>query len=70
MKTSQQESTAVQLVNQSTMAQLLGCSPRTIANLCRRKSIPFIKVGRLVRFQPDIVIKTLASPSNQKEVVQ
>ena len=65
MKILEDDPNTVQLVNQSTMAQLIGCSPRTIANLCRRKAIPFIKVGRLVRFQPDRVIEALASPTDR-----
>ena len=49
----------VQLVNQHRMAELLECTPRTIHNLHKRGKIPVVKVGRLVRFQPDRVIAAL-----------
>jgi excisionase family DNA binding protein len=55
-----EEPTTTQLVNQTTLAKIIDCSPRTIANLTSRKAIPFIKVGRLIRFQPDRVIEALA----------
>ena len=63
MQILQDDPNTAQLVTQSTMARLLQCSPRTIANLCRRKAIPYIKVGRLIRFRPDIVIEALAEAS-------
>tara|TARA_B100000959_G_scaffold252759_1_gene283078 strand:+ start:325 stop:519 length:195 start_codon:yes stop_codon:yes gene_type:complete len=60
MRNTLDEPTTTQLVNQAALAKILGCSPRTIANLTSRKAIPFIKIGRLIRFQPDRVVEALA----------
>jgi excisionase family DNA binding protein len=49
-----------ELCNQSRMAAILGCTPRTVGNLTRRGKIPVIRVGRLVRFQPHLVIEALS----------
>ena len=48
-----------ELCNQRQMAEILGCTPRTIGNLTRRGKIPVIRVGRLVRFQPGLVVAAL-----------
>lgn len=48
-----------ELVTQSQMAAVLGCTPRTIANLVARGKIPSIKIGRLRRYQPHLVIAAL-----------
>jgi len=48
-----------ELCNQRQMAEILGCTPRTVGNLVRRNKIPVIRVGRLVRFEPDKVIAAL-----------
>jgi len=53
------EQTTNQLVSQTEIAKILGCTPRTISNLIRRRKIPVIKVGNRNRFQPDAVLKTL-----------
>ena len=59
----------VQLVNQHRMAELLECTPRTIHNLHKRGKIPVVKVGRLVRFQPDRVIAALEeNPGHSKSL--
>lgn len=63
MRHKSEEPNTTQLVNQTTLAKIIGCSPRTIANLTRRRAIPFIKVGRLIRFQPERVIEALATPT-------
>jgi excisionase family DNA binding protein len=34
------------------MAQYYRCDIRTITNLMRRRILPFVKIGRLVRFNP------------------
>ena len=52
--------TGNRLVNQSEIARMLGCTPRTVGNLTRRGKIPVIRVGRLVRFQPHLVIEALS----------
>ena len=48
-----------EICTQSRMAAILGCTPRTIGNLARRNRIPVIRVGRLVRFEPEKVIAAL-----------
>jgi len=54
------ETTGTRLIDQRELARLLGCNPRTISNLLRRRRIPVIKVGSLNRFQPDRVVAALA----------
>ncbi len=49
-----------QLVSQTEIAKILGCTPRTISNLIRRRKIPVIKVGSLNRFQPERVVEALS----------
>ena len=51
------------MIDQRELADLLGCNPRTISNLIRRRKIPVVKVGTLNRFQPDRVIEALAEAS-------
>jgi excisionase family DNA binding protein len=34
------------------MAEYYRCDIRTITNLMRRRVLPFVKIGRLVRFNP------------------
>ena len=65
MKNNINETSGTHLINQRELADLLGCNPRTISNLLRRRKIPVVKVGTLNRFQPDRVIEALseASPS-------
>ena len=52
--------TGNRLVNQSEIARMLGCTPRTVSNLIRRRKIPVIKVGALNRFQPEKVVEALS----------
>jgi excisionase family DNA binding protein len=42
------------------IARAAKCSPRTIDNLMARRAIPFIKIGRLVRFDVAKVKAALA----------
>jgi excisionase family DNA binding protein len=42
------------------IAREVKCSPRTIDNLMARRAIPFIKIGRLVRFDVAKVKAALA----------
>jgi excisionase family DNA binding protein len=42
------------------LAREVKCSPRTIDNLMARRAIPFIKIGRLVRFDVSKVKAALA----------
>mgnify|MGYP003978192543 CR=1 FL=1 len=52
-----------QLVSQTEIAKILGCTPRTISNLIRRREIPVIKVGNRNRFLPDSVLRALSAAS-------
>lgn len=54
------------LVNQSQMAEVLGCTPKTVANLVRRGKIPSIKVGDLRRYQPHLVIAALTVEAEEE----
>src|SRR5664280_1631238 len=45
------------------MAALLGVSLRTLVNLRRRQALPYIKMGRLIRYRRDAVESTLKSYS-------
>ena len=60
MKNNIVETTGTRLLDQRELARLLGCNPRTISNLLRRRRIPVIKVGSLNRFQLDRVVAALA----------
>ncbi len=40
------------LIDVPILAERLGCSERHIRRLCHERRIPFMKVGRLVRFDP------------------
>tara|TARA_Y100000588_G_scaffold238411_1_gene252118 strand:+ start:2020 stop:2247 length:228 start_codon:yes stop_codon:yes gene_type:complete len=53
----------IQLVSQIEIARILGCTTRTISNLIRHRKIPVIKVGNRNKFQPDVVLETLARAS-------
>jgi hypothetical protein len=38
----------------------LGCSSRHLANLRARRLIPFFRLGRLIRYDPEAVARALA----------
>lgn len=40
------------LIDVETAAERCGVSPRQIRNLVYKRQIPFVKIGRLVRFHP------------------
>lgn len=40
-------------------AKVMGCTPRTIDNLMKKKTIPFYKVGRRVFFKEQEILKAL-----------
>lgn len=44
-----------QLVTAEEIATRCGVSPRQIRNLVYKRQIPFVKIGRLVRFDPDSI---------------
>jgi excisionase family DNA binding protein len=50
-----------QLIDMSTLAERLGDSPRHIRRLVAERRIPYIKVGRHVRFDPTDITAWLES---------
>jgi len=47
----------VKLLNVTEVAQLIGVKPSTIYQWTHQGFIPYVKVGKLVRFKPDAVMK-------------
>ena len=47
----------VKLLNVTEVAQLIGVQPSTIYQWTHLGFIPHVKVGKLVRFKPDAVMK-------------
>ena len=47
----------VKLLNVTEVAQLIGVQPSTIYQWTHQGFIPYVKVGKLVRFKPDAVMK-------------
>jgi len=58
-KAVQAEETASKLLTYQDLARRIGCTVRHIQMLVRRRHIPSIKCGRLVRFRWESVIKAL-----------
>jgi excisionase family DNA binding protein len=52
---------AVGLLDCQQVAHLLGCSLRTVRRMCELRRVPFVKVGRLVRFRPADIERYIAS---------
>jgi hypothetical protein len=50
------------LMDKQGMAQHLGCSPAHIDHL-RKKGLPSVSIGKVIRFEPDKVIEWLRSQS-------
>ena len=42
-----------QLLDNEEAARVLGCTPGTLRVWVSRRRIPFVRIGRLVRFDPD-----------------
>ena len=47
------------LLTEKEQAQRLNCSWRHLVNLRERRQIPFIKLGKLVRYNPEAVQRAL-----------
>lgn len=43
------------ILNTKEAAELIGCGPQTIRDLCRAKKIPFIPVGRSFKFTREAI---------------
>ncbi len=50
----------INLIDGTSMAGALAISPRTLARLRRSRTIPFTRIGRLVRYNPAAVSAALA----------
>jgi excisionase family DNA binding protein len=51
----QQQISAPRLNNPREQAAQMGCSLRTLQNLCAKRLVPYYKLGRLTRFDPAAV---------------
>lgn len=58
MKT-HKESIGSRLFNTTEISDLIGVSKRTISNMIRDKRIPYLKIGKTVRFDPAKVLESL-----------
>ena len=47
------------LITEKAQAELLGCSLRHLINLRNRRLVPFVRLGKLVRYNPDNVQKAV-----------
>ena len=47
------------LMNSAGMAALLGCNDTLVEQMAKEHRIPAIRVGRLLRFEPDRVLEAL-----------
>ena len=54
------------LVGKKEVAELLGVGVRTVEKLAYARQIPFIKIGRVYRFDPDEVIAALKSQTQKQ----
>jgi excisionase family DNA binding protein len=50
---------AKQYLNSRELAELLGVSLRTVVNLRRRRQIPYIQMGHVIRYKRDAVESAL-----------
>lgn len=48
-----------QLLDRSTLAGLLGTSERHVRRLVAERRIPFVRVGRFIRFEPGAIARWL-----------
>jgi excisionase family DNA binding protein len=49
------------LLDYTTTAPILGCSPRMVRKLVESRELASVKVGRLVRIEPDAVVDYIES---------
>ena len=52
MPTVHRPTQSVQLIDCAGVADTLGCSVRTVRRMTELRTIPFVNIGRLVRFRP------------------
>ena len=61
-------STIPQLVTINQLGERLGITVRHVRHLVAEKRVPYLKVGKLVRFDPDEIVQWLASRREGLEV--
>ena len=49
----------MELINKNQLAERVGVTPRTIESWMRLGHVPYIKIGRSVRFDEEDVLKSL-----------
>lgn len=49
------------LITKKVLAARYSCTPRTINNLMRKRVLPYVKIGALVRFDPADCDRALAA---------
>ena len=59
---------SVHLMDCTDVADTLGCSKRTVRRMTELRTIPFVNIGRLVRFRPQDIDQYIAS--NMTEAVK
>jgi excisionase family DNA binding protein len=47
------------LISEKAQAKLLGCSLRHLVNLRSKRLLPHVRLGRLVRYNPDAVQRAI-----------
>ena len=61
MPTVQRPTQSVNLMDCTDVADTLGCSVRTVRRMAELRTIPFVNIGRLVRFRPQDIDQYIAS---------
>ncbi len=61
MPTVQRPTQSVNLLDCPGVAEALGCSVRTVRRMTELRTIPFVNIGRLVRFRPQDIDQYIAS---------
>ena len=61
-------STIPQLLTIDQLAERLGITVRHVRRLVAEKRVPYLKVGKLVRFDPDEIKQWLASRRQGEEI--
>jgi hypothetical protein len=56
------------LLNEEEIAEKIGVTPRCIRDWRNRRIIPFLKIGRIIRFNPGDVAQALQQYKREAEV--
>lgn len=57
-----------QLMDVSELAQYLRLSHQAIYSMCYRRELPFIKIGRRLRFSPEAIAEFLKDKANSERL--